>query len=160
MFKLYELKEEEKEILYNLMQLYTYELSFYEDENINFKILDNGLYKISKYVDLYWKEETRHAYIVKVDGQLAGFALERFNENNMNEIAEFFVIYKYRKIGVGSFMANEIFKRYKGKWEIKTLLKNKPAQKFWRTVVKNASNGNYNEKLTQENKRYGFYFEN
>ena len=160
MFKLYELKEEEKEILYNLMQLYTYELSFYEDENINFKILDNGLYKISKYVDLYWKEETRHAYIVKVDWQLAGFALERFNENNMNEIAEFFVIYKYRKIGVGSFMANEIFKRYKGKWEIKTLLKNKPAQKFWRTVVKNASNGNYNEKLTQENKRYGFYFEN
>lgn len=160
MFKLYELKEEEKEILYNLMQLYTYELSFYEDENINFKILDNGLYKISKYVDLYWKEETRHAYIVKVDGQLAGFALERFNENNMNEIAEFFVIYKYRKIGVGSFMANEIFRRYKGKWEIKTLLKNKPAQNFWRTVVKNASNGNYNEKLTQENKRYGFYFEN
>ena len=160
MFKLYELKEEEKEILYNLMQLYTYELSFYEDENINFKILDNGLYKISKYVDLYWKEETRHAYIVKVDGQLAGFALERFNENNMNEIAEFFVIYKYRKIGVGSFMANEIFKRYKGKWEIKTLLKNKPAQNFWRTVVKNARNGNYNEKVTQENKRYGYYFEN
>ena len=56
-------------------------------------------------------------------------------------------------------MANEIFKRYKGKWEIKTLLKNKTAQKFWRKVVKNASNGNYNEKLTQENKRYGFYFE-
>ncbi len=159
MFEIYKVKEEEKEVIYNLMQIYTYELSFYEDETVSFKMLDNGLYKISKYVDLYWKEEKRHAYIVKVNGELAGFVLERFNENDMNEIAEFFVLHKYRKIGVGTFMANEMFKKYKGKWEIKTLLKNMPAQKFWRKVVKNASNGNYNEKLTQENKRYGFYFE-
>lgn len=57
MFEIYKVKEEEKEVIYNLMQIYTYELSFYEDETVSFKMLDNGLYKISKYVDLYWKEE-------------------------------------------------------------------------------------------------------
>ena len=160
-FEIYDAtKENEKEIILNLMQLYTYELSFFEDETTNFKLLDNGLYKISKYIELYWKEEERHPYILKYNGELAGFVLERFNEDDTNEIAEFFVLNKYRKLGAGTFMAKEIFKRYKGKWEIRTLLKNKRAQEFWRKVVKEVSNNNYKECLIRNNSRYAFYFEN
>lgn len=86
--------------------------------------------------------------------------LERLNENNMNEIAEFFVLNKYRRLGAGTFMANEMFRRYKGKWEIRTLLKNTRAQEFWRKIVKKASNGNYQEHLIRNNSRCAFYFEN
>ena len=57
-------------------------------------------------------------------------------------------------------MANEMFKKYNGKWEIRTLLKNKRAQEFWRKVVKSASNENYEEHLIRDNTRYAFYFEN
>ncbi len=159
-FEIYDAKENEKEIILNLMQLYTYELSFFEDETTNFQLLDSGLYAMSKYIELYWKEENRHPYILKFNGNLAGFVLERFNEENHNEIAEFFVINKYRKLGAGTFMAKEMFKKYKGKWEIRTLLKNKRAQEFWRKVVKEASNGNYEEHLIRDNSRYAFYFEN
>lgn len=160
MLELYEVLEKDKDIIYNLMQLYTYELSFFEDETTSFLMLENGLFKISKYVDLYWKEEERHPYILKYDSQIAGFVLERFNENGLNEIAEFFVLNKYRKHGAGTFMENEMFKKYNGKWEIRTLLKNKRAQEFWRKVVKSASNGNYKEHLIRDNTRYAFYFEN
>ena len=97
---------------------------------------------------------------MKFDGKLAGFVLERYNEDRMNEIAEFFVLNKYRKLGAGTFMANELFKKYKGKWEIRTLLKNERAQEFWRKVVKSASNGIYEEHLIRNNTRYAFYFEN
>lgn len=160
-FEICDAKEENgKEIISNLMQLYTYELSFFEDETTNFNLLDNGLYAMSRYIELYWKEEKRHPFILKCDGELAGFVLERFNEDNMNEIAEFFVINKYRKLGAGTFMANEMFKRYKGKWEIRTLLKNKRAQEFWRKVIKEASNDNYKECFIRDNSRYAFYFEN
>ena len=159
-FELIEAKEEDKNIIYNLMQLYTYELDFFEDKTTSFELLENGLFKISKYVDLYWKEEERHPFILKYDGKLAGFVLERFNEEEMYEIAEFFVLNKYRKLGAGTFMANEMFNNYKGKWEIRTLLKNKPAQNFWRKVVKNVSNGIYEEHLIINNTRYAFYFEN
>ena len=159
-FEIYDAKENEKEIILNLMQLYTYELSFFEDETTNFQLLDSGLYAMSKYIELYWKEENRHPYILKFNGNLAGFVLERFNEENHNEIAEFFVINKYRKLGAGTFMAKEMFKKYKGKWEIRTLLKNKRAQEFWRKVAKEASNGNYEEHLIRDNSRYAFYFEN
>ena len=119
-FEIYDAKENEKEIILNLMQLYTYELSFFEDETTNFQLLDSGLYAMSKYIELYWKEENRHPYILKFNGNLAGFVLERFNEENHNEIAEFFVINKYRKLGAGTFMAKEMFKKYKGKWEVRT----------------------------------------
>ena len=57
-------------------------------------------------------------------------------------------------------MANEMFKKYKGKWEIRTLLRNKQAQEFWRKVVKSVSRGNYEEGFIRDNTRYAFYFEN
>ena len=160
MFELLEVQEKDKDVIYNLMQLYTYELSFFEDETTNFQLLDNGVFKLSKYIDLYWTEEGRHPYILRCEGKLAGFVLERYNEDGMNEIAEFFVLNKYRKLGAETFMANELFKKYKGKWEIRTLLKNERAQEFWRKVVKSASNGIYEEHLIRNNTRYAFYFEN
>ena len=81
-FELIEVKKEDKNIIYNLMQLYTYELSFFEDETTNFELLENGLFKINKYLDLYWKEENRHIYFLKCDSKLAGFVMERFNEED------------------------------------------------------------------------------
>ena len=146
-YELYIISTEEKQVLFNLMQLYTYELSFFEDETTNFKLLDNGLFAISKYIDRYFTEIERHPYILKINNELAGFCLVRFNEENMYEISEFFVLNKYRHIGAGTFMANEMFKKYKGKWEIRTLLKNKRAQEFWRKVVKDTSNNNFDEML-------------
>lgn len=159
-FNLYEIDEKDKNIIYNLMQLYTYELSFFEDETTNFTLLDNGLFAISKYIDLYWTEENRHPYLLKCDDKIAGFLLMRLNEDNINEISAFFVLNKYRRFGAGTFMANEMFKKYKGKWEIRTLLKNKRAQDFWRKVIIDVSDDKYTEKLIRNNSRYAFYFEN
>ena len=159
-FELFEAEEKDKIIIYNLAQLYTYELTFYEDETTNFELQENGTFKVNKYIDLYFSENNRHPYILKCNNKVAGFALERYNENEINEIAEFFVLNRYRKNGAGSFMANKIFKQYKGKWKIVTRLKNKRAQEFWRNVIKNADNKNYKEGLIKDNTRYEFYFEN
>ena len=159
-FELIPVKDEQKNTIYNLMQLYTYELSFYKDETTKFNLLENGLYEMNKYLELYWKEDERHPYILKCNGKLAGFVLYRCTENGLNEISEFFVLNKYRKINAGTYMASEIFKLYKGKWEIRTLLKNKRAQSFWRKVIKENSNNNFEERLIRNNSRYAFYFKN
>ena len=115
-FNLIKVEEKDKNVIYNLMQLYTYELSFFEDETTTFTMLDSGLYVMDDYVERYWQDENRHPYILKHNNELAGFVLQRFNEENMNEIAEFFVLNKYRKMGAGTFMANKMFELYKGKW--------------------------------------------
>lgn len=158
-FNLVKVEEKDKNIIYHLMQLYMYELSFFEDETATFTMLDSGLYVMNKYVERYWQEENRHPYILKCNNKLAGFVLQRFNENNMNEIAEFFVLNKYRKIGAGSFMANKMFEQYKGKWEVSTLKKNERSQKFWRITIKNFTNNNFEEKYIKDNSRLAFYFE-
>ncbi len=158
-FEIQEVKEQDKEVIYNLMQLYTYELSFFEDETTDFKLLDSGLYVMSKYVEMYWTSDKRHPYILKCDNELAGFVLERYNEDSKNEIAEFFVLNKYRRSGAGKFMANEMFELYKGPWEVRTLLKNERAQNFWRNVIRDFSNNNFEEKLIRDKTRLAFYFE-
>lgn len=158
-FEIQEVKEQDKEVIYNLMQLYTYELSFFEDETTDFKLLDSGLYVMSKYVEMYWTSDKRHPYILKCDNELAGFVLERYNEDGKNEIAEFFVLNKYRRSGAGKFMANEMFELYKGPWEVRTLLKNERAQNFWRNVIRDFSNNNFEEKLIRDKTRLAFYFE-
>lgn len=112
------------------MQLYTYELSFFEDETTTFTMLDSGLYVMNKYVERYWQDENRHPYILKYNNELAGFVLQRYNKENMNEIAECFVLNKYRKIGAGTFMANKMFELYKGKLEVRTLVKNEELKNF------------------------------
>jgi len=158
-FEIQEVKEQDKEVIYNLMQLYIYELSFFEDETTDFKLLDSGLYVMSKYVEMYWTSDKRHPYILKCDNELAGFVLARYNEDGKNEIAEFFVLNKYRRSGAGKFMANEMFELYKGPWEVRTLLKNERAQNFWRNVIREFSNNNFEEKLIRDKKRLAFYFE-
>ena len=149
-----------KEIIFNLMQLYLSELSLYEDEPAIFKKNDNGLYEMSKYTELYWEEDNRYPYILKCNNEIAGFVLVRFNEEGYYEIGEFFVLDKYRKLGAGKYMALEMFEKYHGKWEIRTLLKNKIAQEFWRNIIKEYKNNDFKEMLIRNNSRHAFYFEN
>ena len=44
MFELFEVEEKDKNIIYNLMQLYTYELSFFEGNYEEHLIRDNTRY--------------------------------------------------------------------------------------------------------------------
>lgn len=57
-FDLVKVEEKDKNVIYNLMQLYTYELSFFEDETTRFTMLDSGLYVMNEYVETYWKERS------------------------------------------------------------------------------------------------------
>ena len=80
--------ESDKSVLFNLMQLYTYELSKYSDETAEIELNEHGLYNI-KYFDYFWIEKDRFPFILKYENELVGFALVRFNEDNMYEISEF-----------------------------------------------------------------------
>lgn len=150
--------ESDKSVLFNLMQLYTYELSKYSDETAEIELNEHGLYNI-KYFDYFWIEKDRFPFILKYENELVGFALVRFNEDNMYEISEFFVLPKFRRTKVGTFMANEVFKKFKGNWEIRTLLKNETAQQFWRNTIRSFSNDEFEEKYIRNNLRLAFYFE-
>jgi len=158
-YKLDKALESDKTIIYNLFQLYYHDLSNYEDASAIFSLNEHGLYDI-KYFDYFWMEPSRYPYLLKIDNNIAGFVFVRIKENSMYEISEFFILNKYRGIGVGSFMANEIFSIHKGDWEIRALLKNTHAQAFWKKIVEKVSNGKYENKTIRDGSRVAWYFSN
>lgn len=136
----------EKEVLRNLMEKYDYEFSQYDYRDVN-KL---GLYGYA-YFDCYWTEKGRYPFFIKVDGQLAGFAMignymEVFKEAKYN-MAEFFVMYKYRKHGVGSYVARQLFDMFPGMWELKRHPKNLSSVTFWDRVIEDYTRGQYKKLL-------------
>jgi predicted acetyltransferase len=134
--------KDEKEILRNLLEKYDYEFSQYHKKDVN----DLGLYGYD-YLDNYWTENNRFAYFIKVDNKLAGFIMVNdypiVNLETNYTMADFFVMYKYRKTGVGTFVVKSTFEKYKGRWGLMYHPKNIPSKYFWNKVVHEYTNGKY-----------------
>ena len=149
---------EQKSVLVQLMELYNYDFSEYEDTDIN----EYGYYGYP-YIDQYWNEKGRLPYFIRVDGKLAGFVLvgdvvkNIYSDGNRN-IAEFFIMKKYRRKGIGKYVAKKIFDMHKALWQVEQLRSNIRAQKFWKSVISEYTKGNFEE--TADEEWVGFLFDN
>lgn len=126
---------EEKQVLRNLMQLYKYDFTAFDPEDVDVM----GLYDYP-YLDYYFVEPDRYAYFIKINGVLAGFALVRHTvlvdtKEPVWELAEYFILKKYRREGIGSRAARKIWAKHLGKWKIGIMDNNVPALAFWRKVA-------------------------
>lgn len=133
----------ERELIRRMMQLYLYDFSEYEDED-----LDEHALFIYGDLDYFWFEATHAAFIITVDGKLGGFVLvsnEVALAENERLLTEFFVLRKYRRRGVGKTAARLVFDQLPGKWEAHVIARNQPAQAFWRAVVADYTGGAYQE---------------
>jgi predicted acetyltransferase len=110
----------EKQIIKNLMQLYKYDTSDFTLEDPT----PFGQYEYN-YLDHYWtpygvNQEGRKAYLIRVEGQLAGFALinnfslKKLFSIERRSIAEFFIMRKWRRRGIGRIFAYELFNSFDG----------------------------------------------
>ncbi|GCE45857.1 putative acetyltransferase [Thermosporothrix hazakensis] len=136
---------DQKIVLRHLMELCQYDYSEFDGEDVN----EHGLFDYT-YLDHYWIEPGRYPFLIRVNGRLAGFVLvRRLDGQPTHSIAEFFVLRKYRKQGIGRMVACRIFDEFPGRWKVKQEAGNLPAQAFWRKVIAEYTDGRYHE--TQEN---------
>ncbi|SEL89097.1 GNAT family N-acetyltransferase [Paenibacillus sp. OK003] len=144
MLSIHQAEYQHKSTLRNLMELYKYDFSEYDPEDVN----ENGLYEYV-YLDHYWTEAGRYPFLFRVEGQLAGFALIREIESEQGtsiyQMAEFFVMKKYRKLGVGAQAAIHVFNLFPGTWKVAEMETNEPAQIFWRKVIARYTDNKYQE---------------
>ncbi len=145
MITVHEAAYADKSTLRNLLELYKYDFSEFDPED---DLNENGLYEYM-YLDHYWTEEGRHPFLFRVGGKLAGFALVRRldmqDEVPVYEMAEFFILKKYRRSGAGQQAAFELFDRLPGKWKVAEMETNVPAQRFWRKVIEQYTDGQFEE---------------
>ena len=139
--KLYRADKTEKSIIRKMIELYLYDFSEYNLADIN----EHGEYGYDR-LDDYWTDNSRYPYIINYKGKKCGFAFVReiFEKDEMiNNIAEYFIMRKYRKKGIGRYIAFKIFSMNKGKWQINVLDCNKPAIIFWENIIKEHSKNDY-----------------
>lgn len=136
---------EDKEIIQNLGRFYVYDMSRYCGFLEGWSSPSNGLYECFDF-SRYWEESDRYPFLVQVDKELAGFALVN-KIGSVPEIdwnmAEFFIIAKFQRKGLGRYVAEKIFSQFHGVWEVMQIPENKGAIAFWEKVVDQYTVGNF-----------------
>ena len=137
---------ESKSALRNLLELFLYDISEFEDEETD--VNECGLYEY-EYLDHYWTEPGRYAYFIRVKEKLAGFALVRQihkeGGTSYTSMEEFFVMRRYRGQRVGQTAALKLFELFPGRWRIAELRRDLLAQQFWRKIIPRYTGGTYSE---------------
>jgi predicted acetyltransferase len=129
---------EDKAALTNMMQLYTHDFSELWAGGSRGELGANGLFAAYP-LDAWWREPDHIPLLVKVGGFLAGFALldtmSHTGQPLDRNMAEFFIVRKHRRSGVGAAAARDIFGRYPGRWEAAVTRANHGALAFWRAAI-------------------------
>src|SRR5262245_35158729 len=127
---------EQESILANLLELYAHDFSEFHDVMLGV----DGRFGY-KDLPLYWNEPGRHPFLVRFDGQLAGFVLvkrgsEVSGDKDVWDVAEFFVVRGCRRRGLGTKVAHEVWRMFPGRWEVRVIQANQVAIEFWERAIR------------------------
>jgi predicted acetyltransferase len=128
--------------LYRMLELYQYELSDIWDQELDV----HGEYGYA--LDRFWTDVHSKAYLIKVAGNYAGFALvdDRVKiPGGRFWMDQFFVMKKYRRTGIGRLAALAMFREHIGMWQVGQMPENFAAQNFWRQVIAEYKAGDFSE---------------
>ena len=120
-------------LLGNLMELYVHDLSaVFPDVALG----PDGRFGYRK-LPLYWsKPESYFAFLIRCGEQVAGFALATrgspaSDDPETFDVAEFFVMRRYRRSGVGREAASLLWRRFPGRWTVRVTEANRGGLAFW-----------------------------
>ena len=126
---------DQEPILANLLELYCHDFSEITALHLN----SSGRFGYAP-LPLYWQESGRYPFLVKVNNNLSGFVLvkkgsEISGDQDVWDIAEFFIVRGYRRHGIGMRAAHDVWKKFPGYWEIRVLPENQGGEAFWKRAI-------------------------
>jgi len=133
-----------KRTLENLFQLYVHDFTELWAGEDRGDIGEEGLFE-GDTLDLLWDDPEASHFLIRNGRALAGFAIVNTYAHSGRlldwSVAEFFVLRKHRKAGVGCSAAHALFARFPaGSWEAAIALKNVAALRFWRGAIQSYPN--------------------
>lgn len=142
-------------VLAALLELYVYDFS----AMLGFDVGDDGRFRTPS-LDAYWTEPTRHAFLTRASGALAGFALvvqtsRLTGDPSVFDMAEFFVLRRHRRHGVGERAAHALFDRFRGPWEVRVRTENTAATAFWRRAIGRYTGDRFDEVVLDDDRWRG-----
>ncbi|MEP6494485.1 MAG: GNAT family N-acetyltransferase [bacterium] len=134
-------------LLSNLLELYIHDLSAAFP---NVELGPDGRFGYPS-LPLYWSDaERRFAFLIKCDGRVAGFVLAKrgspaVDDPEVLDVAEFFVLRRYRHSSVGRRAACLLWNRLPGAWTVRVSEGNPGALLFWARVTAEFTHGRATE---------------
>jgi len=128
-------------LIAGLFQFYIYDFSEMEPPgSTNFELGADGRFEPYPGLDDYWKLDSFHPLLIRVDGHPAGFALVNTHSHRdggpvARNMGEFFVARKHRRAGVATRAVAEVLRLYPGSWEIAVVERNLAAKSFWPRAI-------------------------
>jgi predicted acetyltransferase len=144
-----------RDCLAALFQLYAYDFS----DILSLDVADTGRFAVPP-LDAYWTDPRCHAFLVRVDSKLAGFALVQERSRltgdlGVCDMAEFFVMRRFRRRGVGEHVAAWLFDRFRGPWEVRQKARNVAGTAFWRHAIGAYTAGRFEEVAMDDARWHG-----
>ena len=142
--------------LSRLAQLYAYDFSAHMELDVG----DDGLFRVGSVLARSWLEPGRHVFLIRVDVKIAGFVVLHDGSRltgapDVMDVAEFFVMRKYRRKGIGSICAAHLFDLFRGKWEVRQTEQNFAGTAFWRKTIHEYTGGSFQEMLLNDERWRG-----
>jgi predicted acetyltransferase len=143
-------------VLERLMQLYAYDFS----ELMAIDMGEDGLLPTSSTLATCWAEPWRHPFLIRADERIAGFVVvdeqsRLTGDPAVVDMAEFFVLRRFRRHGVGRRAARLAFERYLRRWEVRETPTNTAATAFWRRVIADYTGGRFSETVRDDERWRG-----
>jgi predicted acetyltransferase/RimJ/RimL family protein N-acetyltransferase len=130
-------------VIQNMAKYYVYDRSYY----MGWQCQSDGEFQCIDFKD-YFENPDKKAFLVKVKNELAGFILLD-KENILDTVdwnmGEFFILAKFQKKNIGSYITDKIFELFPGKWTISVMPENIKAVNFWRKAISKATTEKFNE---------------
>lgn len=145
---------EQRPALEAIFQLYVHDFSAQWSGTDRGELQEDGRFEAYSWLDSYWTESTREAFLVRVDGRLAGFVL--LNDHSHcglplhHAVAEFFIVRKHRRAGTGGAAARAAIRGRPGQWELAVARTNPGALAFRRKIAADLSIGPVEELDTRD----------
>ncbi|MEX5339337.1 GNAT family N-acetyltransferase [Pseudomonas sp. I2] len=126
---------DQAELIRNLYQFYAYESSDWEQEDVE---ADGRFYIHDEHLQRYWQSPGWSASLVLVDGFIAGFVLIERSELpglEASELADLFILKKYRRQGIGQTVAQSLLGSGEGDWLLRCYRQDPVAVAFCKAVL-------------------------
>ncbi|WP_165279903.1 GNAT family N-acetyltransferase [Paenibacillus protaetiae] len=147
--QLEKITEDKISTLKRLVELAAYDLS----ELSGSKIDEKGSYITNLNLSAWVDDPNYEPYFIRADMELAGFVIiKHLTEEDVYYLNHFFILRKFRRNNIGTTAAIRTFDLYAGNWRVSEFDWNKPAQLFWRKVIKDYTQNNYVDIRRTDNK--------
>jgi ribosomal-protein-alanine N-acetyltransferase len=136
-FKLIPAPIEQYPTIQNLGRFYVYDMSEYLGDEEGWEMPEDGLYECIDFKK-YWQTDDAFPFLVRYDHELAGFVIvdKKGSDSQIQfNMAQFFILRKFKGKGVGRYIAHQCFKEFHGIWEVMVMPNNKGAYHFWRSII-------------------------